>query len=573
MHSKKSTLAVLFFSSTIQSVSWAQTAPALSVGPSMYQIDHTNHIILVNQSTQQLNEQSDLQAESILLDKVYSFTEAVDSITTDKKYLVTDKKEVYTLYFTQLPIIHLKTRHQIVDEPRVHATFTMTEKSGKVTTSDIGIEIRGGFSQVYPKKSYRIAFSEDSTGMVGKDVSLLGMRSDDDWNLQALYNEPMRARSKSANELWQEVHQIYYKESEPEATNGIRMEYAELFLNNEYRGLYTVGERMDRKQLKLKKYDGKVKGELYKSSAYTEATSFARALPYNNELEEWDGFEMEYPDEIVEWKNLHDFVNFTATSTDAVFYKEYKSRFHLKNAVDYFIFLNLLRATDNTAKNLYIAKYKSGEPYYFVPWDLDGVLGTNWLGAQDTVTNDILSNHFYDRLLRDYSEDGFRATLKSRWNELRESIITKEHILEKVQTNQNYLADNAVYDREQMIWLTFDANPAQNDYMAGWLTNRLKFLDGYFNQPYAVLASTPRAKTTLGFSVYPNPAENQVNLAFERPITGGAVSVQTLSGKVVLQQSVSGQQTEVMVNTLPAGLYLLTVRSDQFSGTQKLIIR
>jgi hypothetical protein len=79
-----------------------------------------------------------------------------------------------------------------VDEPKVPAMFTMIESDSNTTTSDIGIEIRGGSTQIFSKKSYKIVFRDNALPQNNKDVSLLGMRSDDDWDLQAMANEPLR---------------------------------------------------------------------------------------------------------------------------------------------------------------------------------------------------------------------------------------------------------------------------------------------------------------------------------------------------------------------------------------------
>jgi hypothetical protein len=443
--------------------------------------------------------------------------------------------------------------------------------NGQTISSNLGIEIRGGFSQTYPKKSYRIEFWEDTLGKVTRDFSLLNMRSDDDWNLQAMYNEPMRARSKSANELWKEIHEIYYKADEPKAVNGIQLQYAELFLNNEYRGIYAVGERVDNKQLQLKKYTDKIRGELYKGENWGPATMFTSAPAYDNNSLLWSGFEYEFPDELVDWKNLHDFVDFAVNSSNSTFNNNYKSKIHLKNAADYFIFLNLIRATDNVAKNVYIAKYKAGEPYFFIPWDLDGALGTDWMGNEINITNDIMTNNLFNRLLQDYSAGGFRETVQQRWAELRSSAITEENIMAKFQANQSYLEHNAVYERETLAWKNFEANSDRMAFTSTWVRNRIAFLDSYFNQSFTVLSSK-QAKVNAAFRIYPNPAQDYVYLELGDKAFNGQVSVQTTGGKVVLNQTLSGASPKLSVQGLPAGLYFVTVQNDKYTGTQKLFI-
>ncbi|MEJ7663868.1 MAG: CotH kinase family protein [Hymenobacter sp.] len=262
------------------------------------------------------------------------------------------------------------------------------------------MEIRGGFSQSFPKKSYELSLLTDTLAANDQDMALLGMRADNKWNLQAMYNDQLRLRLKTANELWQDMHQVYYKAQEPNAKNGIALAYTEVFLNGQYQGIYALTERVDRKQLKLKKYTTSMQGELYKGAAWEAGTAFTTLPAYDNHSQLWAGFEYKEPSQQTEWKALHDFVGFVENSSDADFYSQYKTRFNLENAMDYFLFLNLMRATDNTGKNLYIAKYKPNEPYYYVPWDLDGVLGNDWQGLNTNVTNDILTNGMYQRLFK-----------------------------------------------------------------------------------------------------------------------------------------------------------------------------
>ena len=73
-------------------------------------------------------------------------------------------------------------------------------------------------------------------------------------------------------------------------------ENVELVINNEYRGVYTLSERVDRKQLKLRKYEnGSIRGELYKGVGWGASTN--TSLPeYDNKKILWGGQENKYPD-------------------------------------------------------------------------------------------------------------------------------------------------------------------------------------------------------------------------------------------------------------------------------------
>lgn len=560
---------LLFLLLLVSAALQALAGNTITVGSSLYHIDHQKNVILINQPTAAINAGGQDLKEHLVLDGQYSFVQPIYQVSTSQSYQVKRNDLLYTVYFTSLPVVHVDSRYTIVDSPSVLASFSMSEPSGVVTKSSVGIEIRGGFSQSFPKKSYELSFWADTTGATSKDVRLLNMRTDNKWNLQAMYNEALRFNNKVSFELWQEMHQLYYKNAEPDAKSGVAMTYVEVFVNNEYKGVYALSERIDRKQLKLKKYsNGSITGELYKGSDWG-ATTFTSLPPFDNTSEWWGGFEYKHPEERIDWTNLYDFGNFVQFSTVQDFNSHYAERFKLDNAVDYYIFLNLVRATDNTGKNIHIAKYKAGEPYFYVPWDLDGVLGTDWRGVRVDTTNDMLSNGFYDRLLQDCSPNGFRDKLHRRWAELRTTTITEGHIMAKFQANHDYLLSNSVYEREHLAWGSYSYDATQLPYMTTWLRKRLRHLDVVFGQSCLPLSTKP-SQLAGAFKLYPNPA-NDV-LSIESEMAAGEVSIQDMRGKTVLTAALQGKQSKLAIGHLAKGLYLVTVKGAQYLKTQKLVI-
>lgn len=550
------------------------TSPVL-INPNQYQIDHSEKLIVINQDVVQINTQWAGEKSAVMLDGLYTFDVPPLVVAIGVAYAVKDPSNVsYVLYFTQLPLVNITTDNEIVDDPRVLSQFTFSESNGNVVTSKLGIEIRGGTSRFFPKKSYRIEFWEDDEGLNTLDYSFLGMRSDDDWNLQAMYNEPLKLRGKTNNELWREIHTLYYQASEPEAITGVRMEYVELFLNGHYNGVYALSERVDRKQLKLKKTrdNGSFRGELYKGESNGVANRFLDTdpLPPPDPLF-WGGFEYEYPDEIApDWTLLRDFVSFVVYSSDGIFSAQYKDKFDLTNAADYYIFLNLMRAMDNRAKNLFIAKYDSNEPYFYVPWDLDGTFGNDPLGDRDNVTNDILTNGLYNRLNLQTEAGGYARVVKARWDALRASVITVPNIMGMFMQNHNYLLSNAVYEREEMVWdFTYDADNLT--YMTDWTTERLAFLDNYFAANFTLGLTDLQDQSFI--KIYPNPAVDQVTVALSNNTFPVEASIYTLTGQKVMQQTLEKNSNLLEVSKLSAGIYFVVIRSDELNETKKLIIK
>jgi spore coat protein H len=561
---------ILFFLLFFGLVKGANAQKVVTISPDFFHIDSVKKIILISQSAHTLNEENDTLKVVASGGHRLVFTQPVTNVSTAVAYQATEKETTYTLYFTQIPIIHISTKHQIVDAPSVYANFTLSDTTGTLAQSAMGIEIRGAYSQSYPKKSYELSLLADTISAEDQDISLLGMRKDNKWNLQAMYNDALRLRLKLANEMWMGMNQLYYQDKEPAAKSGISMAYAEVFVNDNYQGIYALTERVDRKQLKLKKYTTKIMGELYKGTDGTGgAVSFDKVPVADNNSLVWGGFEYKEPSEETNWTGLHDFVNFVVNSSDADFNAQYKSKFHLDNAVDYYIFLNVLRIADNTGKNIYIAKYKPNEPYYYVPWDLDGVLGNDWQGVNVYSTDGIFTNGLYNRLMKDKSAGGFWETLTNRWAALRATVLTHQTIIDKLNQYNTFLLTNKVYEREHVAWSGYTYDGYQRVYPTNWLTSRLAYLDSVFKP--ATPLGTEKPQSTAGLQLYPNPASGYITLAF-----GSApfeLSIQSTTGTTVLHKALAGGKNQVDISTLPQGVYLVRVTSPTATAVQKLLVR
>lgn len=535
-----------------------------------FNTDNENKLILCNYDLSQItfdNTSIYLHVNNLKYEVLGSY-----SLSIGTSYSIKSDENVYfKIYFTELPIINIYTDFNISDTPKVLSKFSLSENNGNYVESNAGIEWRGGSTQSYPKKSYEIEFWDDETGETTKDISLLGMRDDKDWNLQAMYNEAFRVRSKTAFELWDDIGKLHYKDQEPKAKHSISLVYAEIFLNGKYQGVYAVGEKVDRKQLKLKKNnDTQIRGELYKGDTWG-ATTYSSIVPYNNNLETWAGYEYKYPKDLRDWSNIYNLTDFVINSPASQFLTEYKQRYNVDNIVDYFIFLNLLRATDNTGKNLYTAKYNTDDVYFFIPWDLDGVLGRIWNGSREDITDDKLTNGLYNRLWTDTSETGFRQMLSDRWTELRNTIITQENIIDRYSQNYNYLKNNAVYERENIIFPNsiYADGDEELDYINTWLNKRITYLDSLFYFEYMSMKDIASHKKII----YPNPAKDFVTIPIDN--NDKEILIYDYAARLLKKIYPEDQKSlNLYIGDFKDGTYILNIIDNRGSSkSQKLIIK
>ena len=588
----------------------------------MFQIDTYNKLILINKDINSLNSTATFPINVLELgDDDYSFNESVNIFEIGKKYEVTKGSDAYVLYFTELPIIRITTskpkesqnpNEMVWNDPEnggnvngyMPSSFVITESSGRTLSSNIGIRLRGALSRNFLKKSFKLNFWNDANGNSKRDVSLLEMkRNDNTWALQAMWHEPLKLGSKVSPDIWKQVNTLYYSAKEPKAINGFEIKYAEVFINNNYRGVYGVTELIDRKQLQLKKFNlnngaFKIRGELYKpatdpteNGAMRFFTLFADTnLPETTEI---DKFEYKYPemdDETIpsnirnkyDWSNFREFANFIVNSTEQEFNANYKSKLVISNYVDYFIFLNLLKGQDNSVKNVYYAKYDENEPYFIIPWDLDATWGTGVFGhtgdwaKAELVGIDKDKNNIYLRMYKDNSPDGFPKLIEKRWNVLRKSVITHENIKEIFKAQYDYLLKNSVYDREGLRWTDFenrktgDWGSYQNrfNYLDQWIKDRIEFLDVKFN--YNPTTAINELTDAESIQIYPNPATNYITVFGN--IRDANVRIFDVNGRMVKSLKLS-ENNEISLSGIQDGIYFINVFNERSNIMNKIIIR
>ena len=425
-----------------------------------------------------------------------------------------------TLHFTFMPIVELTL-------PDCNSySFT----TGRIRVTDPGTAVydstfiaafryRGASALSYAKKSYAIKLRDEKGNSV--DREFFGLRNDNNWILDAMAVDNSCMRNRVSTDLWNDFSTKPYHVRaglEKKVRTGTRGRFVEVFLNGRYHGLYCMTEKMDRKQLKLKKYDSKtgtIHGTLFKSYQWNyevlmgheiDQRSFPMHAPkaYDNEArqETWQNYEVKYPDweeEKVDWAPLWNAINMTATSNHRIFESQYERYFDTPVVDDYYLFIELLLATDNHGKNMFFFNYdKANEKYAdkigIAPWDLDGVWGARWDGStyytgadQDYDTflwqyehgTHTIFYHLRESPLRDWDEE-----LRTRYVELRPTYFSPASLVKRFRDYAQLFERSGADKREQSRWggSGFHSNIQSGvNYICRWIEERIKWLDARYD--------------------------------------------------------------------------------------------
>ncbi len=312
-----------------------------------------------------------------------------------------------------------------------------------------------------------------------KHVSWLDMPANDNWILDATYVDRSNMRNRVSFDVWNKIQQS-------SAANGFDVlhssslgHFVEVFLNNRYHGLFCLNERLDDVSLQLPET-----GFLYKSREWSAATLYEGVIPDTSKnLPEWSGWELKFPkpDNEIIWKPLYDFVNFVSNSSSTEFNNNIDSQLTLDQAIDYFIFMNVIQGHDNSGKNLFMAKRSEYEPFYICPWDLDATWGRNWL-AEPSLSQSLISFKLFDRLM-DLDPEHFNERLSKRWFELRKDVLSHENLLSHFHNYEKQISGSGAVGREKHRWPgALDDIQTEIEYIENWTTQRLSILDGIFGK-------------------------------------------------------------------------------------------
>jgi len=397
------------------------------------------------------------------------------------------------LTFTFLPILQLQGDF---DNDYHVATLLLTNPDNTYTDRLTGrAKWRGGTTNTPDKhkRNYKVKLDSDTT--------LLGMRKDDSWILDAGQPDVFRLRNRIAMDLWNDMAPpTYYADEDPRARSGVSGRVVEVFVNDEYRGIYNFSEPIDRKQMRLKKLDtktGQIRGCLYKGVNWDRTQGFDYLEGYNNLSDTYRGFEMKYPDlndnDTTDWAPLIEAYNFAQSSTDEELAAHIEEYFDLKPMLYYSLFVSVVNALDNSGKNMYWAVYDKTADRRLTPaaWDLDCTFGQRWGGRlveskyhQPSTLTDVDVCAFYRLYKSNYN--GFNDELNRVYSELRQpgQVFATDSLISRFRYYYEMLRKSGAAQRETDLWSgdsdvwgdTIDFN-AEYNYIRDWITRHMRLLD------------------------------------------------------------------------------------------------
>ena len=413
----------------------------------------------------------------------------------DYKILLYDNNNynIYTLKVTSLPLLNIdytiskdKTKNIKMN---LYLFDNNQESFKRVVNSSGELNINESKNN---KKDYTFSLIQESLGHNEREnnISLLNMTKHSEYVLDSLNNDNEKIRNVFAKNLWNEIT--------TDKTDDYQ--YVELFINNSYVGLYSLGYNIERESLMLKQDEFLFYKNKFSDSelTYTENTKLEGYILYDNNLDKVRKKDNNKCDSNKEkcitingWDELNNYYDvYNSNNTSKI-----KTFSNLTNTIDTYIFYLFTQATNNinneTFSNTYILFRKKDNTYKieYIPWNLNytfgNVLENNELKEYSISNTDNSYLMKYNPIYKliELNDKSVIDKVKEEYKKLRENIL-KEDNLEKLLTKyEDDIFNSGAYLRDNLKWNnnTNNYSTIKLDKFKNYISNRLESLDDYIN--------------------------------------------------------------------------------------------
>ena len=400
---------------------------------------------------------------------------------------------------SHLPILVLKTRGQqvpgqlredksrllfeyevISNEEGLNHSYDSPLQKGKALLS-----IRGNSSRDFPKKQYLM--KTVNMGGEPQDVSILGLPSHDTWVLNGSYIDYSQLRNYIIYNITSEI-----------------MDYAprsmlcEVMMEDEkgelhYEGVYTFIEKpvVSKNRLELTKYNNK-----YENSSFL--------LQMNSPIEKMEvehllisgtltySYDLEYPKTEELTQQSFDFIqNEIYTLEKQLFdaanrnhWETVENSINMDSFIDYYLINEFFQNYDAGRRSTYMYKDVGGKFEMGPVWDFDGAFN-NYIDVDFPESElRMRRQHYFYYLMQD---PHFVQKCVIRYEELRESTLSEEYLLNYIEEASAYLGDAAIRNCDR--WYEGDESKYYDDIekMKQFVIDRGRWLDDNLEELYTVI--------------------------------------------------------------------------------------
>ena len=407
---------------------------------------------------------------SICFSDDYTYDYCSDAIAEGYSYELmayTDTQYSYFyIVFTGLPVVSIHAAEEMTTEDSpIHFAMGVYGEGGM--NGPARAHLRGDGSLAWTqKKGYKVEFTRERDG-VGKVLrNVPGFGQQDSLLLLPMSFDETLMRDRLSWAMYGKVMPQTESFSAPETR------YAEVFVNDEYMGVYLLMPPFN------------IGNELAKegSSAVLTDSLYRTGVPSMGKDKPMvvdsgihaPAYELFYaPDMQRPFAALEAYINLWNEEDDEAFRRKVLDCVDLDSAVRYMMFLEAAGLADNTNNNLYIWAHKENDRmmYRFRPWDMDRSWGID--AGHEFEAWFVIP--IMDRIVN-LNIGGTREMLATVWEEMKQSGFTYETVEMLVEQYSRELNESGAFMRNTMRW-DVEAASAEGQKILNFSNARFPMLD------------------------------------------------------------------------------------------------
>ena len=356
----------------------------------------------------------------------------------------------------RLPVLDLTGDFTGIEKDEEMTIQASYDAADMTFTSVATVEYQGSSSLNYEKKNYNIRFFEDET-LEDKNKIDLGWGKENKYTLKANYIDYSQSRNIVSAKLWGDM--LRTRENPPvplsEKINGGAIDGFPvlLYLNGEYQGVYTFNIPKDKWSMETDEHPVMA---VVTTNDWSDTCNF-RAPAVEGE-DSWEVEENEMGEDSEVFASINTLIDFVQSNAGQAFKSGIGDYLDVESYIDYMIFAMAGTMRDNVAKNCMFVTF-DGVKWYATMYDMDATWGLYWDGSQyypsdmlvpnvngGRITVDEVNNLLWARMF-----DSFAAEIRARYLELREGVLSEEHIVSRFADFMSMLPQD-VMEAEKLLY-------------------------------------------------------------------------------------------------------------------------
>lgn len=506
--------------------------------------------------------------KTVLLGIGISAVSALNAQIEGDSLFATDQVMTIELNFAQTGYWDSLTANYLT-ETYMAADMTITTLNGSRSFPNVAVRLKGNSTYNHPnnKKPFKIDFNKYVSGQNFDGIKKL--------NLSNGFKDPSCMREK-----------VFFDFCREAGVNAPRANFANLYINGNLLGFYTVVEQIDDQFLDWAILDDD--GNLFKAGDNFGTGSSPADLKYygTTATDYGDRYELKTNETANDWSDLVELLNFINNSSDADFGSAFSSYFEQQELLRSIAIDNLFGNLDSytgSARNYYLYHNLTTNKWEWIKWDANEAFGS-YSNGQNTSTLDV-EYHNSDRPLLDriFADPVFNTAYKNEICDLIDTYFNNAYLDAKIDAIYNLIQADVYADNNKMFTnANFDSNISSNITSGGgpgggtiyglksFVTTRVNNITQQIDCNYY---NAVDELNEVSFDLYPNPANDKVTIALEIGVDG--VELRDVMGKLVYMLDLPNpqQSIDISLTDMSEGVYFVGIFLDGgLLAKQKLVI-